>query len=94
MEIRPDEFLSFADWFGPAIKFFVIAVPVLIFLAIFVCFLISAVRRGPVEAFYAVAGVIATAIGKDLPATSPRRILAIARLTIKEAIRRRVIVAS
>ena len=44
------------------------------------------------EAFYAVAGVIATAIGKDLPATSLRRILAIARLTVKEAIRRRVIV--
>ena len=61
-------------------------------LAIFVCFLISAARRGPVEAFYAVAGVIAAAIGQDLPATSLRRILAIARLTVKEAIRRRVIV--
>ena len=92
MEIRPDEFLSFADWFGSAIKFFVIAVPLLILLAIFICFLISAARRGPVEAFYAVAGVIATALGKDLPATSLRRILAITRLTIKEAVRRRVIV--
>ena len=46
MEIRPDEFLSFADWFGAAIKFFVIAIPVLIFLAIFVCFLISACGAG------------------------------------------------
>ena len=79
-------------WFGSAIKFFVIAVPLLILLAIFICFLISAARRGPVEAFYAVAGVIATALGKDLPATSLRRILAMTRLTIKEAIRRRVIV--
>jgi ABC-type transport system involved in multi-copper enzyme maturation permease subunit len=93
MEIRPEEFLTFAQWFGPAIKYFVIAIPVLTFLAIFVCFLISAARRGPVEAFYAVAGVIATALGKDLLATSPRRILAIARLTVKEAIRRRVIVS-
>ena len=92
MEIRPDEFLSFADWFGSAIKFFVIAVPLLIVFAIFICFLVSAARRGPVEAFYAVAGVIATALGKDLLATSVRRILAITRLTIKEAIRRRVIV--
>ncbi len=92
MEIRPDEFLSFADWFGSAIKFFVIAVPLLILLAIFICYLISAARRGPVEAFYAVAGVIATALGRDLPATSLRRILAITRLTIKEAVRRRVIV--
>ncbi|MHB8969838.1 MAG: ABC transporter permease [Pirellulaceae bacterium] len=92
MEIRPDEFLSFASWFGSAIKFFVIAVPLLIFLAIFICFLISAARRGPVEAFYAVAGVIATALGKDLLATSARRIMALTRLTIKEAVRRRVIV--
>ncbi|MHB8862475.1 MAG: ABC transporter permease [Pirellulaceae bacterium] len=92
MEIRPDEFLSFADWFGSAITFFVIAVPLLILFAIFVCFLISAARRGPVEAFYSVAGVIATALGKDLLATSGRRILAITRLTIKEAVRRRVIV--
>lgn len=92
MEIRPDEFLSFADWFGTATRFFIIAIPILIFLGIFACFLVSAVRRGPVEAFYAVAGVIATAIGRDLPATSLRRILAIARLTVKEAIRRRVII--
>jgi hypothetical protein len=93
MEIRPEEFLSFGEWLGAAMRFFVIAVPILTFLALFGCFLFSTFRRGPVEAFYAVAGAIATAIGKDLPATSPRRILAITRLTIKEAIRRRVVVA-
>jgi len=93
MEIRPDEFLQFGTWFGAATRDFVIAVPFLIFLAIFLCFLISAVRRGPAEAFYAVAGVIATALGKDLPSTSLRRILAVTRLTIKEAVRRRVVVA-
>ena len=84
---------NLATWFGKAAWDFAIAVPLLIFLAIFICFLISAVRRGPVEAFYAVAGVIATALGKDLPSTSPRRILAVTRLTIKEAMRRRVVVA-
>lgn len=93
MEIRPDEFLSFADWFGPAMKTFVIAVPILAVLAIFICYLIAAARRGPVEGFYAVAGVIASAIGRDLPATSFRRTLAITRLTIKEAVRRKVLVA-
>jgi hypothetical protein len=93
MEIRPDEFLQFGTWFGKVAWDFAIAVPLLIFLAIFICFLISAVRRGPAEAFYAVAGVIATALGKDLPSTSPRRILAVTRLTIKEAMRRRVVVA-
>ena len=61
-------------------------------LAIFVCYLISAARRGPVEGFYAVAGVIASGDRRDLPATSLRRIMAITRLTIKEAIRRKVLV--
>lgn len=92
MEIRPDEFLSFTQWLGPALLFFIIAIPLLTFVAIFACYLYSATRRGPVEAFYAVAGAIATAVGKDLPATSLRRILAIAQLTVKESIRRRVIV--
>lgn len=93
MEIRPEEFFSFGEWFGREIWFFLVAVPILIFLGTFACYLVTVIRRGPVEAFYAVAGTIATAIGKDLPATSVRRILAIARLTVKEAIRRRVVVA-
>lgn len=93
MEIRPDEFLSFNDWFGLAIGTFVVAVPVLIAMAIFVWYLVAAARRGPGEGFYAVAGVIASAVGRDLPATSPRRIWAMTRLTIKEAIRRKVLVA-
>lgn len=93
MEIRPEEFLSFADWFGPAMRGVIIAIPVLTALAVFVCYLIAAARRGPVEGFYAVAGVIASAIGRDLPATSARRIWAMTRLTIKEAIRRKVLVA-
>jgi hypothetical protein len=93
MEIRPDEFLSFYEWLGSAILFFLIAVPALTFLAVFLCYLYSAVRYGPVEGFYAVARTIATAIGDDLVHTSPRRVLAIARLAIQEAIRRRVLFA-
>lgn len=92
LEIRPEEFLSFADWFGPAFWGCIVAIPVLTALAIFVCYLISAARRGPVEGFYSVAGVIASAIGRDLPATSVGRVLAMTRLTIKEAIRRKVLV--
>jgi len=93
MEIQPEEFLSFADWFGSAARTCIVAIPVLAVLALFVWYLISAARRGPVEGFYAVAGVIANAIGRDLPATSLQRIWAMMRLTIKEAIRRKVLVA-
>ncbi len=92
LEIRPDEFLSFSEWFGPALQGFIVTVPILIAVAVFACYLVAAARRGPVEGFYSVAGVIASAIGRDLPATSPRRILAMTRLTIKEAIRRRVLI--
>lgn len=92
MEIQPQEFLSFAQWFGSALRTCLIAIPILSLLALFVWYLISAARRGPVEGFYAVAGVIASAIGRDLPATSLQRIGAMTRLTIKEAIRRKVLV--
>ena len=66
MEIRPEEFASFTDWFQTALWFFVITVPILAFLAIFISYLNSAVRRGPVEAFYRVAHVIFTAAGRDI----------------------------
>lgn len=92
LEIRPEEFLSFAEWFGPALQAFLVVIPTLIALALFVWYLVAAARRGPGEGFYSVAGVIASAVGRDLPATSPRRILAMTRLTIKEAIRRKVII--
>ncbi len=91
MEIRPDEFLSFSDWIGPALLFFVIAVPVLAAFAFIVCYIYSTIRHGPVEAFYAVSRVIATAVGRDLPQTRLGRTMAIARLTFKEALRRKVL---
>ncbi len=93
MEIHPDELQTFAQWFGPALQFCVIAIPILIALAVFVWYLVSAIRRGPVEGFYAVAQVIASFVGKDIPGTSLRRIWALTRLTIQEALRRRVLIA-
>ena len=45
------------------------------------------------EGFYAVARAIAMAVASDFPNTSPRRIWAIARLAVQEAVRRRVLVA-
>jgi ABC-type transport system involved in multi-copper enzyme maturation permease subunit len=91
MEIRPEEFRSLTDWIGPALLFFVIAVPVLAAFAFVVCYIYSTIRHGPVEAFYAVSRVIATAVGRDLPQTRLGRTLAIARLTFKEALRRKVL---
>ena len=61
------------------------------FFGILVGYFISAIRHGLVEGFYVTAGVIADSVA-DVTRTSPARILTIARLTIKESFRRRVLV--
>ncbi len=83
--MRPDAFLESA--FLKGIVLFVLA----IVLGLVVGYVVSAARYGPVEGFYAVARVIRELVRFDLPGTSIRRILALARLAFKEAIRRRVL---
>lgn len=68
---------------------------ILLLLAIaapFFCFLAAAIRLGPSEGFYAVAKAIFSGVTEDLPRFSPRRMFAIARLAMQEAIRNRVLV--
>ncbi len=60
-------------------------------LAFLVCYIIATFKYGPVEAFYAVTRVIYELIARDLPATTWRRTLAIARLAFQESIRRKVL---
>lgn len=87
------EIPNFFDWFGRAI---LIEFPAVLLLLCFggwlFAFLVSAVRRGPVEGFYAVAKVIAAGVN-DLANTSIRRTYAISLLAVQEAIRRKVLVA-
>ncbi len=83
--MRPDAFLESA--FLKGVVLFVLA----IVLGLMVGYVVSAARYGPVEGFYAVARVIRDLIRFDLPGTSIRRIIALARLAFKEAIRRRVL---
>jgi ABC-type transport system involved in multi-copper enzyme maturation permease subunit len=61
-------------------------------LALVVGFLIALVRHGPLKAGDITYRVVTTGIA-ELFRTSPRRVWAIARLSIKESIRRRVVVA-
>ncbi len=56
-------------------------------------FLVASFRHGPIEGFYSVAGVLASAPG-DFLGTSYRRTWAISRLAVKEALRRRVILVT
>ena len=61
-------------------------------LALVVGFLIALVRHGPLKAGDITYRVVVNGF-RELFQTSPRRVWAIARLAIKESIRRRVIVA-
>lgn len=94
------DFLPFIEWlfgnemaWGGALAMFLIVAVSLTVLGILLGYLLSAVRHGPVEAFFVVARVIFGAV-PDLVFTSPRRTLAIARLAIQESIRRRVLLVA
>lgn len=79
-----------AWWNGPIVTFLTVVVALMV-LGCFFSYLVCVVRHGPFEAFYVVAQVIFTSV-PDLLRTSPRRTLAMARLAVKESIRRRVLV--
>lgn len=98
MTLQPDDFWSFYEWLirpGAFLESAALQGVVLIILSIvlglIIGYIISAVRYGPVEGFYAVARVVRDLVRYDLPGTSIRRILALARLAFKEAIRRKVL---
>ena len=80
------DILPFFEWlfsgnqmFG-ALGYFIMVVAAGTLFGLLLSFLLVSFRHGPNEAFYVVFGVLAKAFGDDLPNTSPRRILAIARI--------------
>ena len=84
--------LPFLEWLLANLPLAILALVVGLIVAIFVGFLISATRHGPSEAFYKTAKVVFTGVS-ELLQVSPRRVLAMARLSFKESIRRRVLAA-
>ncbi len=72
---------------------FLLLILAAVLFGLFFGFMVASFRHGPGEAFYSVAKVVAGA-GPDWLKMSLRRILAIAKLAMKEAIRRRVILVA
>ncbi len=100
MTLQPEDFWTFSEWFlRPGSFLESAALQAMVLIAIFIVFgvlvgyLIAAVSKGPGEAFYSVASVIRDLTVRDLPNTSLRRIFALAGLAMREAIRRKVLVA-
>jgi ABC-type transport system involved in multi-copper enzyme maturation permease subunit len=81
----------FGDWLASRGLQFLLVAAVLIALALIAGYLMAAARNGPREALTIVARIVRDA-WTDLAHLSLRRILAMARLAIKEAVRRYVLV--
>ena len=88
-----ENFESFFDWLPSALWTFVLAGGPAALLIIFFGYLVSAFRHGPVEAFYVVAQVLFSFL-PDLFGTSLRRVFALAKLAVKEAVRRKVVLVT
>jgi hypothetical protein len=98
MTLQPEDFWSFSRWLMRPESFLesallqgIVLFGLAILLGVMVGYVVSAARYGPVEGFFAVARVIRDLLRFDLPGTSLRRIVALARLAFKEAIRRKVL---
>ena len=88
-----ENFPNFLDWINSAVVLFAGIGIAAVILGVFFGYVVASFRHGPFEAFYVVAQVISQAI-PDFFGTAPRRIMAVARLAIKEALRRRVILVT
>lgn len=98
MNLQPEDFWSFYEWFfrpgafleSAALKGIVLAVLASI-LGLVGGYVISSSRYGSGEGFFAVARAIRDLFRFDLPGTRFQRIFALARLAFKEALRRKVL---
>lgn len=89
--VLEEEIPTFAAWFGPALLTFLLTAALVILFVGLAAWVVQAVRDGPLAAGDRVYRGVLTGL-RDLAGTSPRRVWALARLAIKEALRRNVLV--
>jgi hypothetical protein len=82
---------SFLSWFPWALADWLLTVVLIALTVTVVGWVIAAIRHGPIRAL-AITGHVWYAGAADLLSTSPRRVMALTWLAVKESIRRRVIV--
>jgi len=88
-----EDFPQFYTWFFSNIQIFGLIILAAALFGLIVGYVVSVFKHGPFEAFYVVAAILSQAV-PDFIHTSPRRVGAIARLAIKEALHRRVILVT
>ncbi len=92
MVVDPSEFITFNEWFPLAIWSYAKIVLLLLSAGLGICFAIAVVRHGPTEAIYIISRAVTGFFSRDGVQVSPRRVIALAQLAIKESLRRRVLV--
>ncbi len=94
MRLSPDQFWNYFEWLFDhfALLQGFLLVLVLVIVGFVIGFVVALLKHGPTEGFLQVAKLIRELFAVDIPQTSTRRIGAIARLAIKEAIRKKVLV--
>jgi ABC-type transport system involved in multi-copper enzyme maturation permease subunit len=90
--VREFSSTPYADWWFDAFLRYLATIGVVAVLALFVSFIVAAVRHGPLAAGDMMYRLVVSAT-VDLVRFSPRRVFALARLAVHEAVRRRVWVA-
>ena len=86
-----NEVFPFLQWLPQGLLHWLAVAAILTGVVLLLVWLVGALRHGPVAAGRAVGHALESAI-MDLLATSPKRVLALSWLAVKEAIRRRMIV--
>lgn len=94
MRLSPDQFWTYFEWLfvHSALLYGFLLVLVLAILGFLIGFVVALLKHGPAEGFLQVSKLIGELFVVDIPGTSIRRVGAIARLAIKEAIRKKVLV--
>src|SRR5262245_57002798 len=82
----------FIEWLPEAFVHWAVAAFVVALVAVLLSFIFTAAQRGPMPAADAIYARIVGSVN-DIAMISPRRVLALAGLAFKEAIRRRVWIA-
>lgn len=85
------QFPALGQWAPGAMLFWIIRVGMFCLLALIIGFLITGIKMGPRRAAGIIGGALKSAL-MDLFSVSPKRVWAIAMLSFKEAIRRKVLI--
>ncbi|MFN6399351.1 MAG: ABC transporter permease [Planctomycetota bacterium] len=94
MRLNPDHFWTYSEWLFQhnALRDGAILSIILALLGFVVGYIISVVKHGPSEGFLRVSQIIGQLFTVDLPKMSFRRIFAVAKLAVKESIRKKILV--